>query len=90
MNAMVQAPLELVEEIAALQLPFSTDNYLQELMDRNTNGELTPDEKKKLEALADLSETISLFRAKALLVFGRRPAFATTLIIEKQNGIEAS
>jgi hypothetical protein len=43
-------------------------------MDRNNNGQLSPEEKTELEALAELSETISLVRAKALLILGRKPA----------------
>jgi hypothetical protein len=73
MQTLVQAPLELVEEIAALRFPVATDRHLQELMDRNTNGQLSSDEKKDLEALAELSEKISLVRAKALHLLGHRP-----------------
>jgi hypothetical protein len=42
-------------------------------MDRNTDGTLRPDEKEELEALVELSETISLVRAEALHVLGRKP-----------------
>ncbi len=34
-------------------------------MDRNTNGELTSEEREKLEGLVELSRTISLARAQA-------------------------
>ena len=74
MQTMVEAPLELVEEVASMRFPLSADRHLQELMDRNTNGLLTPEEKTELEALVELSERISLVRAKALLVLGRKPA----------------
>ena len=47
---------------------------LQKLMDRNTNGLLTPEEREELESLADWSERISLMRAEALLVLRRKPA----------------
>jgi hypothetical protein len=43
-------------------------------MDRNTNGELTPEEEEELEALVELSETIALVRAQALRLLGRKPA----------------
>lgn len=73
MSAVVEAPRELVESVAAIRLPARTDALLQSLMDRNTNGQLTPDEREELEALAELSETIALIRAKALHLLGRSP-----------------
>jgi hypothetical protein len=74
MSAVVQAPLEMVEAVAALRLPSKTDQLLQSLMDRNTNGMLAPQEKEELEALVELSETLSLVRAKALRLLGRPPS----------------
>ena len=73
MSTVVEAPLEMVEAVAALRLPPRGDQRLQFLMDRNTNGELTAEEKEELEALVELSETISLLRAQALSVLGRKP-----------------
>ena len=46
------------------------DKRLQTLMDRNNSGQLTPDEREEFQALADLSETISLVRADALHLLG--------------------
>jgi hypothetical protein len=74
MSTVVAAPLELVEAIAALRLPPKTDARLLELMDRNTDGALTEAERADLEALVELSETISLLRAQALHLLGRTPA----------------
>jgi hypothetical protein len=74
MNAVVEAPIEMVEAVAALRLPPRGDRRLQILMDRNTNGTLTPEQKEELEALVELSETIGLVRAQALRVLGRKPA----------------
>jgi hypothetical protein len=74
MSAVVETPVELLESLAALRFPPKTDDRLQHLMDRNTNGQLTPAERDELESLAELSETMSLFRAQALRVLGRRPA----------------
>lgn len=51
-----------------------TDKQLQSLMDRNNDGLLQPAEKEELEALAALSEEISLLRAQALQLLGRQPA----------------
>ncbi len=73
MGAIIQAPLHLMEAVAALRLPPTSDRRLQILMDRNSAGALTTDERQELEALAELSETISLVRADALQVLGRRP-----------------
>ena len=73
MSADVPVPREILEAVAALRLPPSTDERLQALMDRNTDGILTPAEREELEALIELSETISLARAKALYWLGRRP-----------------
>jgi hypothetical protein len=74
MSAVVQAPLDLVESFAELRFPPKTDALLQALMDRNTNGRLTPAERDELEALVELSETLALLRARALHLLGRRPA----------------
>ncbi len=73
MTAVVEAPLEMVEAVAALRLPAKADRHLQRLMDRNTKGTLTPAEQEELEALVELSETIALVRAKALHLLGRKP-----------------
>jgi hypothetical protein len=73
MSALVEAPVEMVEAVAALRLPPRGDRRLQLLMDRNTNGELNSEQKEELEALVELSETIALVRAQALHLLGRRP-----------------
>ncbi len=73
MAAVVQAPLEMVEAVAALRLPPRTDDRLHALMDRNTDGTLTQAEREELEALVELSETIALVRAQALHLLGQRP-----------------
>jgi len=70
----MEAPREMVEEVAALRLPPPTDQRLQALMDRNTEGTLSPEEKEELAALVEWSETVALVRAKALKLLGKRPA----------------
>lgn len=65
--------LELAEAVACLRLSPKADRRLQELMDRNNNGQLTETERVDLEALAEMSESISLLRAKAFLLLGRKP-----------------
>jgi hypothetical protein len=73
MTATLETPRELLLAVAEVRLPPKTDAKLQSLMDRNTEGQLTLDERHDLEALVELSETLSLLRAKALHVLGRRP-----------------
>jgi hypothetical protein len=72
-SAVISAPLHMVEAVAALRFPAVSDRRLQVLMDRNNDGALSPEEHDELESLAELSETISLVRADALALLGRRP-----------------
>jgi hypothetical protein len=67
------APTTWVESIGNLRLPGKSDRRLRELMDRNNEGLLTEDEREQLEALVELSETLSLARAEALQLLGRTP-----------------
>jgi hypothetical protein len=73
MPAVVEAPVELVEAMASLRFPPRADRRLQRLMDRNTEGLLSPDEREQLETLVELSESLSLLRAQALQLLKRRP-----------------
>lgn len=67
----IETPVELVTSVADLRFPPKIDAHLQTLMDRNTEGELSDTEREELEALVELSETISLLRVQALRVLGR-------------------
>ena len=73
MSAVISAPLQMVEAVAALRFPAVSDRRLQVLMDRNNDGALSAEEHDELESLAELSEAISLVRADALALLGRRP-----------------
>lgn len=73
MSDTVDAPLQWVESITLLRLPEHADKRLQELMDRNNEGLLSAQERGDLEALAELSERLSLVRAEALHLLGRKP-----------------
>ena len=73
MGATIEAPRAVVESFATLRLPEWADRRLQTLMDRNNEGDLTADEKEEFKSLVDWSHTISLMRADALLILGRRP-----------------
>jgi hypothetical protein len=73
MPAVIEAPQQLIETVADIRFPPKTDARLQQLMARNTEGQLTPNERDELEALAELSETMALVRAQALRLLGRSP-----------------
>jgi hypothetical protein len=73
MSALVQTPLDLLEEVAVLRFPAKADRHLQELMDRNNDGKLSTAQREELEALVELSEKLSLVRARVLQCLGRRP-----------------
>jgi hypothetical protein len=73
MGAEVAFPREFVETLCQLRFPQETDALLQDLMDRNTEGTLSEHERRELEALVELNETLSLIRAKALQSLGRKP-----------------
>jgi hypothetical protein len=72
-SSTIDAPMEWVETVGNLRLPPKTDQRLQELMDRNNEGQLTGSEQADLEALVELSERLSLVRAEALHLLGRKP-----------------
>jgi hypothetical protein len=63
----------MVEAVASLRFPPRADRRLQQLMDRNTEGLLSPEEKEELESWVELSESLSLVRAQALHLLGRQP-----------------
>ena len=81
--SVISAPLDWVELVSDLRLPPKADRRLQDLMDRNTEGQLTAEEAADLEYLVEFSQTLSLVRAEALrllgaiqsdLLVGRNPA----------------
>ena len=72
--AVISAPAHWVESVSELRMPPKADRRLQELMDRNNEGCLTAEERLDLESLVELSESLSLVRAEALQLLGRKPA----------------
>ena len=74
MDTTINAPLEWVESISTLKLPEHADQRLQELMDRNNEGGLSEQERSDLAALAEMSEQLSLIRAEAFRLLGRKPS----------------
>ena len=72
MSELMEAPVELVEAVASLRFTPKADRQMQRLMDRNTEGLLSAEEKEQLESLVELSESLSLIRAQALQLLNRR------------------
>lgn len=73
MSTTTDAPLEWGQSVGDLRLPPKTDQRLQELMDRTNEGLLTEADRADLESLVELSERLSLVRAEALHLLGRKP-----------------
>lgn len=73
MSATLSAPIDWVQTVGELRLPPTADRRLQELMDRNNDGQLTEGERRELESLVDVSQQLSLVRATALHLLGRKP-----------------
>jgi hypothetical protein len=73
MGATVSAPVEGIACVSDLRLPLRANERLQQLMNRNTEGFLTESERAELEMLVELSEQLSLVRAQALQLLGRKP-----------------
>jgi hypothetical protein len=72
-NSTIAAPVDWIEAVGKLRFPSKADHRLQELMDRNNEGLLQDGEREQLEALAELSEEMSLVRGEALQILGRQP-----------------
>jgi len=72
MNGVIAAPVDWVESVGNLRLPPKADRRLQDLMDRNNEGLLNEREREELEALAELSEQLSLVRAEAMQVLSKQ------------------
>lgn len=63
----IEIPIQFLEEMANFQLPGSTQERLDWLMDKNNEGLLEEDERQELWALVDLNERVSLLKGKAQL-----------------------
>jgi hypothetical protein len=70
----ISAPVDWVQSVSNLRLPAKADRRLRELMDRNTENQLSPTERGELESLVEMSEELSLVRAEALHLLGRTPS----------------
>jgi hypothetical protein len=71
-NSTIAAPVDWIEAVGNLRFPAKADQRMQDLMDRNNEGQLAGFERDELEALAELSEQVSLVRAEALQILSRQ------------------
>ncbi|HET6247822.1 MAG TPA: hypothetical protein VFE47_09000 [Tepidisphaeraceae bacterium] len=71
--ATIQTPRDILESVADLPLPPTEVRRLQQLMDRNTEGNLSKDEREQLAAVVEWCENISLLWARALTVLAQSP-----------------
>lgn len=72
MNSTIAAPIDWIKAVGNLHFPAKADHRLQDLMDRNNEGQLQGTEKDELEGLVELSEQMSLVRAEALQILGKQ------------------
>lgn len=63
----------VLNDVAQLHFPPEQEARMRQLMDRNTEGLLTAAEREELASLVGWGQRISLLRARALLVLGRKP-----------------
>lgn len=67
----IATPLQLVTSLAEFRFSPKLNAKLQDLMERNTEGQLSAAEREELEALVELGESIAILRGEALQVLGR-------------------
>jgi len=70
---MVPTPKDFLEYLAGLRFSPGANARIQSLMDRNNEGLLSAEEREELAGLASLSQDMSIARARALLLLGRKP-----------------
>lgn len=68
MGPTIETPVDFLEEMANFAFPSSTQEKLDDLMDKNNDGKLTDSEKNELKALVELNERVSLVKARARLI----------------------
>lgn len=69
---MIAVPVDLLQSVAQLQVPASTNARLQRLMDANNERQLTREERQELAALVEWTEELSLLRSRASFVLTSR------------------
>jgi hypothetical protein len=72
-NITMVVPRNDLEMIADARFPPGVDYRMQDLMERNNNGQLNAAEHEELKGLADMSMIWSLVRARAMIALKRKP-----------------
>ncbi len=66
MSQAIQLELQVPDDLAAFRLPEGVQTRLQELLDRQDQGQvLTPAEQREAEGLVELTDLLSLLRLRA-------------------------
>jgi hypothetical protein len=72
MSQTIRIPAEFLEEVADFQFPPAIQDQIARLMDKNTEDQLSEDERKELQALVELSELVSLMKGRAKLLLRQK------------------
>ena len=68
MSQTIEIPTEFLKEVAEFQFPPSMQSRIGELMDKNTEDQLSEAERRELKALVEFSESVSIVRGRARLL----------------------
>jgi hypothetical protein len=60
------------EEILAFQLTEEEQDRIDDLLERNSEGQLTMEEKAELQQYAEIERTVSLLKAKAAYILNQK------------------
>lgn len=63
---------ELVESVSRLSFSEGMNRRIQNLITRNSDGQLSKGEREELASLVEMSESIAIVRVEALRLLGRR------------------
>ncbi len=66
-------PLKFAQELAAMRATPEVQARIDELAEKCTEGELTPEERAEYDAYVDAIDVISILQAKARSVLARQP-----------------
>ena len=60
------------EEMLAFQLTEEEQNHIDDLLERNNEGQLTAEEKAELQQYAEIERNVSLLKAKAAYILSQK------------------
>ena len=63
---------DLLEELAEFKFPRATQRRFTRLMDLNSEGGLSPEQRQELAGLVELSERIAIMKGRARLLLDRK------------------